>query len=62
MSNLTKLMLITGVVYTEMSEAEVRSYLQKGSKGGTIRGYEDAEMTKPILISVEAIEYIYLNE
>ncbi|WIT25798.1 hypothetical protein [Bacillus phage SPO1L1] len=57
---MTKLMLITGVVYTEMSAAEVRSYLQKGSKMGTINGYEDEAKTTPILISVEAIEYIYM--
>ncbi|WCS68487.1 hypothetical protein Goe16_00730 [Bacillus phage vB_BsuM-Goe16] len=57
---MTKLMTITGPVYTEMSAAEVRSYLQRGSKAGTINGYEDEAKTVPILISVEAIEYIYM--
>lgn len=57
---MTKLMLITGVVYTELSPEEVRKYFQGGVKAGAIRGYEDEEKTKPIIIGVHAIEYIYV--
>jgi hypothetical protein len=57
---MTKLRLITGDVYTELSPGEVRSYLQGGSKGGTIPGYLDIDKTTPILIAVHSIEYIYV--
>jgi hypothetical protein len=56
---MTKIRLISGDVYTELSVAEVRSYLQRGSKGGTIPGYLDTDKTTPILIAVQSIEYIY---
>ena len=57
---MTKLMLISGiVVYTELAAPEIRQYLQGGSKGGTIQGYEDEGKAVPILINVHSIEYIY---
>lgn len=59
MRNLTKLQLLTGIVWTELSKGEVRQYLQGGSKGGTISGYVDELKTTPIIIAVHAIEYIY---
>lgn len=57
---MTKLMLITGVVYTKLSPAEIRPYLQGGVKSNIIDGFEDEAGTKPIMIHVGAIEYIYL--
>lgn len=61
MKRVTKLHLLTGDVYTELSVAEVRQYLQGGSKAGTIDGYQDEAKTIPILIAVHAIEYIFKN-
>jgi hypothetical protein len=58
---MTKLMLITGAVYTEMSPEEVRTYLQGGVKAGTIPAYLDEQKTQPITLAVHAIEYIYLH-
>lgn len=58
---MTQVKLFSGVtVYTHMSGAEIRSYLQGGSKGGTIPGYEDSGGTIHITISVRSIEYIYM--
>lgn len=57
---MTKLHIIGGDIYTELSPAEVRSYLQGAAKGGTINGFEDAAGTIPIIIAVHAIEYIYV--
>jgi len=57
---LTRLMTISGVIYTELSPAEIRPYLQGGVKANVINGFEDAAGTIPIMIHVEAIEYIYL--
>jgi hypothetical protein len=57
---MTKLHLLTGDVYTELSAAEVRSYLQGGAKGGTIRGFQDVAKTIPIIIAIHAIEYIFV--
>jgi hypothetical protein len=56
---LTKLQLISGVVYTELPVAEVRMYLQGGHKGGSINGYTDTTKTTKIIIGVHAVEYIY---
>jgi len=58
---MTKLHLLTGDVFTELSAAEVRSYLQGGAKGGTINGFTDETKTQPIIIAVHAIEYIYVS-
>jgi hypothetical protein len=58
--NVTKLQLITGVVYTKLPPSEVRTYLQGGSKAGTIQGFLDIEGTQPILIATASIEYIFL--
>ena len=56
---MTKLELINGTVYTELPLGEVRMYLQKGHKGGTIEGYKDEAKTTPILIHTGAIQFIY---
>ncbi|MNW28683.1 hypothetical protein D3C74_55140 [compost metagenome] len=56
---MTKLRILTGYVYTNLSPGEVRTYLQGGSKTGTIDGFEDEAGTIPIIIAVHAIEYIY---
>lgn len=56
---MTKLQLFNGTVYTNLTVAEVRQYLQGGSKGGTIKGFQDQAGTIPILIAVHAIEYIF---
>jgi hypothetical protein len=58
---MTQVKLFSGiVVYTNVTSAEIRSYLQGGSKGGTIPGYEDSAGTIKILINVHSIEYIYV--
>ncbi|MMZ43528.1 hypothetical protein D1872_50800 [compost metagenome] len=57
---MTKLQLITGVVWTELSPEEVRTYLQGGVKAGTIKAYVDENKTQPIILAVHAIEYIYV--
>lgn len=54
----TKLMLITGVVYTDLPPHEVRTYLQGGTKTGTIDAY--TEQGEKIILGVHAIEYIYV--
>lgn len=56
---MTKLRLITGDVYTELSYGEVRTYLQGGVRTGTFSGYLDEEQEQPIEIAVHSIEYIY---
>ena len=57
---MTKLQLITGVVYTELSPAEVRQYLQGGAKGGTIIAYLEETKATKVYLAVHAIEYIYI--
>lgn len=57
---MTKLKLITGDVYTDLSPGEVRTYLQGGSKAGTIPGFTDAQGTERVLIAIHAIELIYI--
>jgi hypothetical protein len=57
---MTRLVLITGTVYTKLSPEEVRTYLQGGVKAGTIPAYLDEEGTQPIILGVHAIEYIVL--
>lgn len=56
---MTRLGLISGEAYTELSVEEVRHYLQKGVKTGTIPGYLDEQKTTPIIIAIHSIEYIY---
>lgn len=56
-SNMTKLMLITGPVYTHLPPHEVRTYLQGGSKTGTFEAY--TEQGEKIILAVHAVEYIY---
>lgn len=56
---MTKIQLISGVVYTELQPQEVRQYLAGGTKSGVIRGYTDETKTVPILIAIHAVEYIY---
>jgi len=58
---MTRLQLITGIVYTELTPGEIRTYLQGGVKAGTIPGFADEAGTQPILIAVHSIEYIYLD-
>lgn len=55
---MTKLQLLTGVVYTKLSKEEVRQYLQGGVKAGTIPAFADEAGTQPIILAVHAIEYI----
>jgi hypothetical protein len=55
----TKLHLLSGDVYTELSPAEVRQYLSGGAKGGAINGFQDSLGTVKIIIAVHAIEFIY---
>lgn len=57
---MTKLQLITGVVWTQLPAHEVRTYLQGGVKSGTISGFTDEAGTIPIIIAVHAIEYIFI--
>lgn len=57
---MTKIQLITGEVFTELSVDEIRRYLQGGVKTNTFKGYTDETKTTPILISVHAIEYVYI--
>ncbi|AYP68565.1 hypothetical protein EalM132_00053 [Exiguobacterium phage vB_EalM-132] len=57
---MTKIQIITGIVYTDLSVDEVRRYLQGGVKTNTFKGYADEAGTTPILIAVHAVEYIYL--
>jgi len=56
-TDMTKLALITGSVYTHLPPAEVRTYLQGGSKTGSIEAY--TEQGDKIILAVHAIEYIY---
>jgi hypothetical protein len=56
---LSKLQLLTGVVYTELKPSEVRSYLQGGAKGGTIYAFTDTTKATKIIVAVHAIEYVY---
>lgn len=55
---MTKLVLITGAVYTNLSPTEVRAYMQGGVKTGTIQAY--LETGEEIILAVDAIEYIYV--
>ncbi len=57
--DMTKLQLISGVVYTNLQPWEVRQYLAGGSKGGCIDGFSDQAGTIKIFINVSSIEYIY---
>jgi hypothetical protein len=57
---MTKIHILNADVYTTLSVAEVRQYLQGASKGGTIPGFQDLAGTVPILIAVHAIDYIYV--
>lgn len=54
---MTKLMLITGPVYTWLKPHEVRTYLQGGTKTGTFEAY--TETGEKIILGVHAVEYIY---
>ena len=57
---MTKIKMETGDVYTNLSPEEVRHYLQKGVKTGSIPGWEDAGRTVPILINIYKILYVYM--
>ncbi|MOA59506.1 hypothetical protein D3C78_1841400 [compost metagenome] len=57
---LTKLMTISGPVYTDLLPHEVRSYMQGGVKANTISGFEKEDGTVPIIIAIDAIEWIYV--
>ena len=56
---MTKIQLISGVVYTDLSPEEVRQYLQGASRGGAFPGFVDEQRTQSIYIAVHAVEYIY---
>lgn len=56
---LTKIHLLSGDVWTELSPDAVRTYLSSGSKTGSIPGFLEETKTTPIRIAVHAIEYIY---
>ena len=56
---MTKIVLIGDItVYTELGVAEVRSYMQKGIKTKSFKGYLNEEKTKEILISATSILYV----
>ena len=57
---MTKIQLITGIVYTDLHIDEVRRYLQGGVKTNTFKGFLDEAGTTPILIAVHAVEYVYI--
>lgn len=57
---MTKLKTISGDIYTKLTPAEIRPYLQGGVKSNIIEGFEDLAGTIPIWIHVDAIEWIYL--
>ena len=57
---MTKLMTISGVIYTKLTKEEIRPYLQGGVKSNVIEGFEDEQGTIPIWIHVDAIEWIYV--
>lgn len=57
---MTKIQILTGTVYTELSVSEIRKYLQGGVKTNTFPGYTDETKSTPILIAVHAIEYVYV--
>lgn len=58
---LTRLATVFGELYTELTAAEVRQYLQGGSRGGTVNGYADPERTMPGYIAVKNIVFVYDN-
>lgn len=47
------------IVYTNLTPAEVRSYLQGGVKAGSFDGFTDLAGTIPITISVHAVVYVF---
>lgn len=57
---MTRIKLLGGtIVFTKETVGTIRSFLQGGSKVGTIDGYEDEAGTIEILIAVHDIAYVY---
>ncbi|AID50443.1 hypothetical protein [Bacillus phage CP-51] len=56
---MTKVQLITGIVYTEEPVSVLRSHLQGGVKTGTFIGYTDENKTEKVIVAVHAMEYIF---
>lgn len=57
-NSMTKLVLITGTVYTDLKPSEVRMYMQGGVKTNTIPAY--LQDGTAITLAVDAIEYFYV--
>lgn len=59
---MTEIKLISGdTVYTDITEAEVRGYLQAGIKTKSFVGYLDELKTKKIMISAYAVQYVVVK-
>jgi hypothetical protein len=58
---MTKVQLITGIIYTEEPATKLRSFLQGGVKTGTFVGYTDENKTDKVIVAVHAMEYIFVK-
>lgn len=56
---MTKVQTLIGVAFTDLPVGEVRQYLQKGNKGGSINGYLEESKTTPVIINAQTIVYIF---
>jgi hypothetical protein len=59
---LTKINLISGTVFTDLTPDEVRQYLSAGTRTGVIRGYTDTTASVNIYIAVHAIETVEITQ